>query len=103
MSAPYFDLQVNGFAGIDFQRDDLTAEMLERAVAGLLAHGTGRILLTLITDRVDRLCRRLEAIEQLCRVSEAARQVIIGYHLEGPWLSPEPGYHGAHDPVLMKT
>jgi N-acetylglucosamine-6-phosphate deacetylase len=103
MNAPYFDLQVNGFAGVDFQRDDLTAEMLERAVRGLLGHGTGRILLTLITQTVDCLCRRLEAIERLCEASETIRRVIAGYHLEGPWLSPQPGYHGAHEPALMKT
>ncbi len=102
-AAPYFDLQVNGFAGIDFQRDDLTPAMLEQAIGGLLTHGTGRILLTLITDTVDRLCRRLEDIERCCRGNERLREVIAGYHLEGPWLSPEPGYHGAHDPSLMKA
>jgi len=100
--APYFDLQVNGFAGVDFQQDELSAAMLERAVEGLLTHGTGRILLTLITDTVDRLCKRLERIERLLGASESARQVIVGYHLEGPWLFPEPGFHGAHDPSLMK-
>ncbi len=103
MSAPYFDLQVNGFAGIDFQQDDLTPAMLEHAVSGLLVHGTGRILLTLITDSIDELCRRLENIERLRSSSERARRVIAGYHLEGPWLSPEPGYHGAHDPGRMKN
>lgn len=102
-AAPYFDLQVNGFAGVDFQQEDLSAAMLEHAVEGLLSHGTGRILLTLITDTVDRLCGRLENIERLLGASETARQVIAGYHLEGPWLSPEPGYHGAHDPALMKS
>lgn len=102
MSAPYFDLQVNGFAGIDFQQDGLTVEMLDQAVSGLLAHGTGRILLTLITDSVDRLCRRLENLEWLRLASGQASRVIAGYHLEGPWLSPEPGYHGAHDPGRMR-
>jgi len=40
-SAPYFDLQVNGFARVDFQQDDLSPVMLELAVSGLLSHGTG--------------------------------------------------------------
>jgi N-acetylglucosamine-6-phosphate deacetylase len=101
MTAPYFDMQVNGFGGVDFQQDDLTPAMLDHAVAGLLAHGTGRILLTLVTDTIDRLCRRLEGIERLCRDNSRARGVIVGYHLEGPWLSPEEGYHGAHDPGRM--
>ena len=100
-TTPWFDLQVNGFAGVDFQRDDLTAAMIDHVVEALLRHGTGRILLTLITDRVEHLCRRLERIEKFCAASPRAREVIAGYHLEGPWLLPEPGYHGAHDPALM--
>jgi N-acetylglucosamine-6-phosphate deacetylase len=101
MTAPYFDMQVNGFGGVDFQQDGLTPAMLDHAVSGLLAHGTGRILLTLITDTIDRLCRRLEEIERLCQGNGRARGVIAGYHLEGPWLSREEGYHGAHDPGRM--
>ncbi|HSH14715.1 MAG TPA: N-acetylglucosamine-6-phosphate deacetylase, partial [Verrucomicrobiae bacterium] len=27
---------------------------------------------------------------------------IVGWHLEGPFLSPEPGYCGAHDPAKMR-
>jgi N-acetylglucosamine-6-phosphate deacetylase len=70
-------------------------------VAALRLHRTGRILATLITDRVDRLCRRFERFEQWCRLDATIRQVIVGYHLEGPWLSPEPGYRGAHPPEPM--
>lgn len=72
-----------------------------RAVHRLRALGTSRILLTLITDKIDRLCRKLERIEAMCRVDSALAATIVGYHLEGPWLLPEPGYCGAHDPALM--
>lgn len=97
----WFDLQVNGFAGIDFQRDDLDLPALEHAVAALHAHDTSRILATLVTDRVDALCRRLETLEKLRRRSSAVAATVAGHHLEGPWLSPKSGYHGAHDPALM--
>jgi N-acetylglucosamine-6-phosphate deacetylase len=102
-AAPYFDLQVNGFAGVDFQRDDVDAAGLDRAMEALLRHGTGKILLTLITDHPDALCRRLEHFRRLREVSPVAREVIAGFHLEGPWLLPEPGYHGAHDPLRMSA
>lgn len=102
-AAPYFDLQVNGFAGVDFQRDDVDAAALERAMEALLRHGTGKILLTLITDSPDALCRRLEHFRNLREASPAAREIIAGFHLEGPWLLPEPGYHGAHDPRRMSA
>lgn len=101
-SAPFFDLQVNGFAGIDFQQDAIPPAQLEHAMRALLFHRTGKILLTLITDSVDKLCRRLEHFERLRRQSQLASKIIVGYHLEGPWLLPQPGYMGAHPPALME-
>lgn len=96
-----FDFQVNGFGGIDFQGNDLTAAQLRQAVRCLRAHGVARIFATLITDDVDALCRKLARLEQLCARDPAARACIAGYHLEGPWLRPEPGYRGAHPPEPM--
>lgn len=98
----YFDLQVNGFAGVDFQRDDLGAADLARAVSGLERHATTGILWTLVTDTIDAFAARLARIERLRAESPRAAQMIAGYHLEGPYLLPEPGYHGAHDPKKMK-
>ena len=47
---PLVDLQVNGFAGIDFQQDGLTAEQLLHATNALGQAGCGRFFFTLITD-----------------------------------------------------
>jgi N-acetylglucosamine-6-phosphate deacetylase len=96
-----FDLQVNGFAGFDFQSDSLSLEDLEQAARALHAHRVSRILCTLITDTVDALCHRLAHLETLRQRSSLLRSIIAGYHLEGPWLSPEDGYCGAHDPARM--
>ena len=98
-----FDLQVNGFAGVDFQQPDLTLADLRRAVAALRAHETHRILLTLITDDIDALCRKLDRIEQARRADAVIAETVCGYHLEGPWLSAEPGYCGAHPPEKMRA
>lgn len=101
--ASFFDLQVNGFAGIDFQQDGITLSQLEQAMQALLSHQTGQILLTLITDSTEQLCRRLEHYERLRQGSSLVQSVVAGYHLEGPWLSPELGYRGAHSPELMEA
>lgn len=92
----WFDFQVNGFAGVDFQAEDLTLAQLEIAVAGLHRHGTAAVLATLITDTIDSLCRKLVRFEELRALSPRVAAAIPGYHIEGPWLSPEPGYRGAH-------
>ncbi|HEU5077610.1 MAG TPA: amidohydrolase family protein [Opitutaceae bacterium] len=98
-----FDFQINGFGGVDFQRDDLTPEGLARAVTALRRHRVTRIFATLITDEIDRLCRRFERLESFCEQDTAARSMVVGYHLEGPWLSPELGYRGAHPPKPMRA
>ena len=96
LPAGLFDFQVNGFGGVDFQRDDLTRAQFDHAVAALRRHRTAGIFATLITDKIDALARRFAAFEKLCAASPASATAILGYHLEGPWLSPEPGYRGAH-------
>ena len=98
-----FDFQVNGFAGVDFQRDDITPEQFDRAIAALRQHGTAGIFLTLITDEIDRLARRFACFERFCHASPSCATAVLGYHLEGPWLSSEPGYRGAHPPGPMRA
>ena len=102
-AAGLFDFQVNGFGGVDFQRNDLTSTEFTHAVAALRRHGTSGIFATLITDEVDALCRRFAALEKLCTTVPSAGAAILGYHLEGPWLSPTPGYRGAHPAGPMRA
>jgi N-acetylglucosamine-6-phosphate deacetylase len=98
-----FDLQVNGFAGVDFQQENLSLEQMQRAVRALHAHQTQRIFLTLITDGIDSLCRKFARAEELRRADAQIAETVCGYHLEGPWLSPEPGFCGAHPPEHMRA
>jgi N-acetylglucosamine-6-phosphate deacetylase len=96
-----FDAQVNGYGGVDFQRNDLRVEDLLRAVRGLREAGCTRFLLTLITDEWAKLTGRLKHLRELRSQSAELRAAIAGWHVEGPFLSTEPGFHGAHDPALM--
>ncbi len=95
------DLQVNGFAGVDFQRDHLTVEQLLAATRALRAAGCTRFLLTLVTDEWPKLTARLRCLRRLRSASGELQHAIAGWHIEGPFLSGEPGFHGAHNPALM--
>lgn len=99
--AGLFDFQVNGYAGVDFQSDAMTAADLRRAVDALGADGVAGIFLTLITDREEALIERFRRIELLRTADPVIAAMVRGYHLEGPWLRPEPGYCGAHPPEVM--
>jgi len=102
LAPPLVDLQVNGYAGVDFQQNTLTGEELLTAVRALRRDGCSRILFTLITDEWPTLLTRLRRARSLVTANEELRAAIVGWHLEGPFLSPEPGYCGAHDPAKMR-
>jgi N-acetylglucosamine-6-phosphate deacetylase len=97
-----FDIQVNGFAGVDFQNMELTAADLRHACEGLRRHHTHRILLTLVTDTIDALEEKFAHIESLRLRDPLVKETVVGYHLEGPYMSPEEGYRGAHPAEFMK-
>jgi N-acetylglucosamine-6-phosphate deacetylase len=95
------DPQINGYAGADFQRDGVTPAELVQAVQGLRTAGCTRFLLTLITDRWESLLARLRRFQSLRAGSVELEHAIAGWHVEGPFLSEKPGFHGAHAPALM--
>ncbi len=96
-----FDVQVNGFAGVDFQQPGLSAAAVRRAVDALAAHETARFFVTLITDEIAMLAQKFQNLERSRASDRSIAEAICGYHLEGPWLSPEPGYRGAHNPKAL--
>lgn len=94
--AGYFDLQVNGYAGVDFNGDELTPESLNHACLAMRADGVGQFLATIITDELPAMERRLARLAACRAASPLAAEMVAGIHIEGPFISREPGYVGAH-------
>jgi N-acetylglucosamine-6-phosphate deacetylase len=92
----FFDPQVNGFAGVDFQNENLRFDELEFAVSKLRKSGCAHILLTLISANADALEDQFRRIGCYINDRPAIRDCVLGFHLEGPFLSPETGFSGAH-------
>jgi N-acetylglucosamine-6-phosphate deacetylase len=90
------DLQVNGFAGVDFNSDDLTADGLHHACIEARRHGTAQFLATVITDSLPAMERRLRRLADLRERDELALECVAGLHVEGPFLNESPGFIGAH-------
>jgi len=86
----FVDLQVNGFAGVDFLAAD--AGGYRRARRALAATGVTAFQPTLISSPPEVYEQALAAVEDAQR--EAGPR-ILGAHLEGPFLSPR--WKGAHD------
>src|SRR3954449_10738020 len=99
------DLQVNGYAGIDFNDAALTPEALDHALCAMLRSGVTTCLPTLITADEITLTRRLAALDAAVAASRLGRLMVPGYHLEGPFLNPAPGFCGCHpaDQMIAPT
>jgi N-acetylglucosamine-6-phosphate deacetylase len=97
-ASPFVDLQVNGYAGVDFNADDLSGEALHRACKRLQQDGVAGFFATVITDSLDAMTARLARLSELREQDEVARRILWGLHIEGPFISREPGYVGAHPP-----
>jgi N-acetylglucosamine-6-phosphate deacetylase len=96
-----FDLQVNGFAGIDFNDAGLTLQAFDRALEAMRATGVTQCLPTLITASEQDLCARFAALDAAVATSQLGPSMVPGYHLEGPFLNPAPGFRGCHPDAAM--
>jgi len=101
MAPRLIDLQVNGYAGVDFNDAALTGAALDHALAAMRADGVAACLPTLITAPVEVLAARFASLDRAVAASGLGASMVPGYHLEGPFLSPEPGYAGCHPPDAM--
>jgi len=119
IAAPGFvDLQVNGFAGVDFSAPGEDGYAI--AGAALLAGGVTAFQPTVVTADLDAMRGALALVPATDRGGRDAaesgplihaagggstapvpRPRIIGAHLEGPFISPSRP--GAHDPAAIRA
>jgi N-acetylglucosamine-6-phosphate deacetylase len=97
-----FDLQVNGYAGVDFNSVCISPAALDHALAAMQQSGVAWCLPTIVTAGADLLAERLAALDRAVAASRLGPRMVPGYHLEGPFLRPEDGYAGCH-PITAMT
>lgn len=95
------DLQVNGYAGVDFNDEGLTAEALDHALGAMRTANVTTCLPTLITAEEATLGARLAALDAAVAGSRLGPAMVPGFHLEGPFLNPTAGYAGCHPAGAM--
>ncbi len=96
--AGYVDLQVNGFAGVDFNQPTTTIAQLRRAADAMIAEGVALALPTIITGAVDVMCQCIRTLRGAIEQDAVCARLFAGIHVEGPFISRVTGYIGAHPP-----
>lgn len=96
MGNKYFDIQVNGYGGIDYNQNDLTFEDLRHSCLKLRNDGVEGIFATIITADFRNMVLRIKKLVELRQKDSLIHEIIKGIHIEGPFLNNADGYRGAH-------
>jgi N-acetylglucosamine-6-phosphate deacetylase len=95
LSPGWIDVQVNGFAGVDYNSAQTSHEEIARSIQVLFSTGVTRFYPTVITGGPEDM---RGALENLARAKDALADGVAmdGFHVEGPHISPDDGPRGAH-------
>lgn len=91
-----FDLQINGCDGKSFNSEHLTIDNIRHVVSVCRRHGIGEFCPTLVTNSFAALRHGFQTLRQACEQDRDLAKAMPGFHLEGPYISPEDGPRGAH-------
>lgn len=90
------DLQVNGYKGVHFSDINLTRDDFVMACRGVFEAGTSAFLPTMITSPKEVYEHNLPIMAAVLQQAEF-RSRLLGFHIEGPFISSQEGTRGAHD------
>jgi len=96
----FIDLQVNGFAGVDFNDPTISNEDISRAIRKMFRTGVTRFFPTIITASEERITACLSKLSsakaEFLRNGMPEGHAMEAFHVEGPHISPASGPRGAH-------
>ncbi len=97
----FIDLQVNGFAGVDFNDPNSSIEQIGKALDAILATGVTRCLPTVITAPAAAMLASLRNLHR-AKASLPRGRAIAGFHVEGPHIDATDGPRGAHPAACVR-
>ena len=101
LSPGFIDIQLNGFAGIDFCDATLDPRKAPGILPALWKTGVTTFCPTVITNSQEKLLQCFRVLEEARRIEPHFARSAPCYHLEGPYISPG-GSRGVHNPELMR-
>ncbi len=97
----WIDLQVNGFAGVDYNDGSTRHEEIAGSIRAMFRTGVTRFFPTVITGSPEGM---LSALRNLAGAREALPEghAMEAFHVEGPYISAEDGPRGAHPAAWVR-
>ncbi len=96
------DNQVNGYTGADFSELNLPVENMQSAVDAIRSDGVTTFMPAVITNSHGNLLRIFRNLAAAMK-EETIRESILGFHLEGPYISPVEGFYGCHPTRFIRN
>ncbi|MCA9179119.1 MAG: amidohydrolase family protein [Planctomycetales bacterium] len=90
------DLQINGYGGQEFNDLALTPEQVASVSTAMDRDGLTAYLPTATTHSFEMLRHTMSVLAEARRTIPEVAARAPGFHLEGPYLSPQDGPRGAH-------
>lgn len=96
------DIQVNGYASLDINADDVSPDVVTELVRTQWRRGVGAFCPTIITAPEHKIVHALRAVVEARAADTLVRHAIPCVHVEGPHISVDDGPRGAHDPAWIR-
>jgi N-acetylglucosamine-6-phosphate deacetylase len=90
------DNQINGYAGVDFSGNNLNVDGVIQAARSIWSGGVTSFLPTFITNSTETLKKNFSILAKALKSDDMLGESIPGFHLEGPYISPDEGFRGCH-------
>lgn len=90
------DLQINGYGGFDFNTLPMPYGLLAKITNVLWGQGVTAYLPTLVTNSAEALEEELRSLATARSRDPLVAGTVAGFHVEGPFISPQDGSRGAH-------
>lgn len=97
------DLQINGYAGDDFNSLPFSTDLVVKASRALWREGVTSYYPTIITNSPEAIEEAAGIIARACDGDARTNRMIAGIHVEGPFISPEDGARGAHSADYVRA
>lgn len=95
VSPGWIDIQVNGFAGVDYNLPQSDHDHIAHSIRAQFACGVTRFFPTVITGSPENMTAALHNLA-CAKDSVPNGAAMEAFHLEGPYISPHDGPRGAH-------